>query len=367
MQSKQSARTRVQPPRQLPPWLILVIDILLTAVALVVFAIFDHVIPHYEQQAVYTPPTAQRASYGAPDAASALAGAPADGDATADPQAGETAGDSAVSQAELSAQQAAVGDFSAKFADKFTSGEVIQTDTSYRSANLNITIRKETTRFDEYDETYFVQDIYIRNIDCLRTIFARDTFGRSVTENVVPMSERANAVCAINSDFYSHGSAGIVVRNGVLYRREPQLDEEVLVLYRSGDMQVFQNGASIDVDQLMADGAWQVFSFGPSLLTEDGALRESYARVHHDPRTIIGMIEPGHYLFIVVDGRQGSYSKGMTYSQSARLAQQLGCAVAYNLDGGKTTQMLYRHQLVNHPYEGGRRTSDLICIVDIAQ
>ena len=116
----------------------------------------------------------------------------------------------------------------------------------------------------------------------------------------------------------------------------------------------------------MAEGAWQAFSFGPSLLDENGQLRGRYKQVNHDPRTIIGMVEPGHYLFIVVDGRQNGYSDGLTYYESALLARQLGCTVAFNLDGGKTSQMLFEHKLANHPYKGGRDTSDLICIADIA-
>ena len=260
-----------------------------------------------------------------------------------------------------------MGNFSAKFVDKFTDGEVIRTDNSYQSANVNITITRAEGKLDKYNEVYFVADIYIRNIECLRTILAKDSFGRSLTESVVSMSERAGALCAINADFYSFRSRGIVIRNGVLYRDKYEPDTEVLVIYRNGDMKVFKKGSEINVQQLMVDGAWQAFSFGPSLLEENGELRARYKSVNHDPRTIIGMIEPGHYLFIVVDGRQRGYSDGITYYEGALLAKQLGCTVAYNLDGGKTSQMLVGSKVINKPYKGGRKTSDLICIADIVR
>ncbi|MBQ3424077.1 MAG: phosphodiester glycosidase family protein, partial [Clostridia bacterium] len=267
----------------------------------------------------------------------------------------------------LIAAQAAVGDFSAKFADKFTDGEVIATDTTYQSANVNITLSRITGKIGDYEQVCFVEDIYIRNIDCLRTVLAKDKFGRSLTEDALSMSRRANALCAINADFYSFGNAGIVIRNGVLYRDRYQTDEEVLVIFRNGSMEVFSKASQMDMEALMARGAWQAFSFGPSLLNEQGELRARYKSVNHDPRTIIGMVEPGHYLFIVVDGRQNGYSEGLTYYESALLAQRLGCTVAFNLDGGKTTQMLFDDRVVNKPYKGGRDTSDLICIADISR
>ena len=342
--------------------------------SLVIFALFDHVIPRIDKNTAYVPPTAQ-GPYTAQrmsSHANALTTVPADADisqpveASADESPAQRADPEPDSTGEETVpHQAATGDFSQKFADKFTDGEIIITDTTYHSANLNITLSKMTGGFGDYDEVCFVEDIYIRNIDCLRTVLAKDRFGRSLTESVVSMSKRANAVCAINSDFYSFGGAGIVIRNGMLYRDEYQSGEEVLVIFRDGSMWVYSKEEQMDFEKLMADGAWQAFSFGPSLLDVNGELRSKYKDVNHDPRTIIGMVEPGHYMFIVVDGRQKGYSDGLTYEESAMLAKRLGCKVAFNLDGGKTTQMLFGGNVVNKPYKGGRSTSDLICIADI--
>jgi hypothetical protein len=72
--------------------------------------------------------------------------------------------------------------------------------------------------------------------------------------------------------------------------------------------------------------------------------------------------EPGHYVFVVVDGRQPGYSDGMSLDQLAALFEELGTKVAYDLDGGKTSQMTFGGTLVNKPTEGGRTTSDIIYI-----
>ena len=364
-----------QPPKQLPPWALSLICVGLIGVSLVVFALFDHVIPVSEQDATYVPPTVDGAALADIESMTGDLASPTEiptesAEQTDAVDATQSDAEEAQVDVEEEAQvevvsKPAVGDFSDKFADKFTDGEVIVTDTSYQSANVNITLSKVKGDINGYEQVCFIEDIYIRNIDCLRTVMAKDKFGRSLTEEATSMSKRANAICAINSDFYSFGNAGIVIRNGMLYRDKYQSGEDVLVIYRDGSMRVFTKSSQVNTDQLMADGAWQAFSFGPSLLDENGELRAKYKSVNHDPRTLLGMIEPGHYLFIVVDGRQNGYSEGLTYYESALLAKQLGCTVAFNLDGGKTSQMLFGGKLVNRPYNGGRDTSDLICIADI--
>lgn len=42
----------------------------------------------------------------------------------------------------------------------------------------------------------------------------------------------------------------------------------------------------------------------------------------------------------------------------------LGCNVAYNLDGGKSSAMVYEGEYVNQPADGGRTISDIIYIGD---
>lgn len=343
-------RQALQPTKQLHPAVIALIDILLIAVCLNIFALFDHVLPRSQQKVVYSAPSASPRPTDSPEPVATAAQVMAQPDATSTVQPTPTP---------------TPGDFSQKFADKFTDGEVIQTENSYQSANLNVTLTRYKTYYGAHREVYFVEDIYLRNIECLRTVFAQDTFGKAISEGVVSMSKRTNAIAAINSDYYGYGNAGIVIRNGVLYRDEFEPNEEVLVIYRDGDMKVYQEN-ELDVEQAMADGAWQSFSFGPSFLDENGDIRaEGYPEDIHNPRTIIAMIEPGHYLFIVIDGRQDGYSAGMTYPGCAELCKELGCAVAYNLDGGRTSQMTFLGSMANYPYKHGRATSDLICIVDV--
>ena len=348
MQNKRAPMPR--PPRQMAWWKVLLIDLGLLIVSLLVFALFDHVLPQKQQavpmvQATLRPtpqPTPVAAAESQNEAASEATAAPVvETAAVTDP-----------------------GDFSAKFADKFTGGEVIQTENTYQSGNINLTLTRYETMLDDNAEVYFVADVYVRNIECLRTLFADDNYGKSINEAMVSMSQRCGALVATNSDYYSFRTTGTVIRNGVMYRGGVSPDMQVAILFRDGTMKAYMNESELDMNQVMADGAWQGFCFGPSLLDENGNLWPSYESVNHNPRTILGMVEPGHYLLIVIDGRQGSYSEGMTYRECAELCQQLGCKFAFNLDGGKTSQMTWMGEVINQPYAGGRDTSDIIYIAE---
>jgi hypothetical protein len=68
-----------------------------------------------------------------------------------------------------------------------------------------------------------------------------------------------------------------------------------------------------------------------------------------NPRTGIGLKPNGRVLLVTVDGRQPKYSVGMTLVGFARLFKRLGATKALNLDGGGSTTMVVRNQVVNRP------------------
>ena len=80
--------------------------------------------------------------------------------------------------------------------------------------------------------------------------------------------------------------------------------------------------------------------------------------------TVFGYYEPGHYCFVTIDGRKSGYSNGLTLANEAKLMESLGCKVAFNLDGGQTSQFYWNDSMFNVPYKNGRFTSDIICVID---
>ena len=99
---------------------------------------------------------------------------------------------------------------------------------------------------------------------------------------------------------------------------------------------------SVRANELLESGVLNCFSFGPTMIN-DGKVVESAKsqRLTENPRTAIGMIEPGHFVAVVADGRQPGYSEGMLMPELISVMEGLGCQVAYNLDGGWSASMFF--------------------------
>jgi hypothetical protein len=78
------------------------------------------------------------------------------------------------------------------------------------------------------------------------------------------------------------------------------------------------------------------------------------------PRTLAGVRPDGRLLLVTVDGRRPGWSAGMTLPEAARLMRSLGARDALNLDGGGSTAMTVRGELVSMPSDrvGERPVSD---------
>ena len=241
-----------------------------------------------------------------------------------------------------------------KFADKFTDGDVVQTENSYKSGNINITVSK----IEEDGIIYHVADIYITDIRYLRGGFSHGVY----SARSAPISETAslyNAVVALSGDHYRARYEGIVVRNGVLYRESRFAD--VCVLYTDGVMATFAD-EDFDLEAESEKGIWQVWSFGPMLLDNGQAMTQFNSELQRaNPRSAIGYFEPGHYCFVQVDGRIES-SRGMTLEELSQLFADLGCTAAYNLDGGQSSGFVWQGVLQSYPYN--RPVSDIIYVSD---
>lgn len=77
--------------------------------------------------------------------------------------------------------------------------------------------------------------------------------------------------------------------------------------------------------------------------------RRSFAGVRH-PRTVVGHSPAaGRLWIVVVDGRQGSYSAGMTLPEITGFLEALGATEALNLDGGGSSVMVLGDRAVSRP------------------
>ena len=256
-----------------------------------------------------------------------------------------------------------------KFSDKFTTGDVEQTDTSYRSANVSIEITKKTAGTESRPIVYYLTDIYVKDISSFRTAVALDYKDQNKGDHknvmsTLQLSQITGALVAISGDNFAYHQS-ISVRNGVEWENKLPVFGDICVLYYDGTMETYpQTIKRADVDAIYAKEPYQIWTFGPQLLV-DGQVPTSFANAKANPLSAVGYYEPGHYCFILVDGRQKGYSWGMNYAELAQIFYDLGCKVAFNLDGGDTAVMTYLGEWRSQPEESSPRdTSDILYIVE---
>ena len=224
------------------------------------------------------------------------------------------------------------------------------------------------TQYQEYDTAIYVADITVSSAEIIKTALANDTYGKNITAYTSTIASENQAVLAINGDYYGAQESGYVIRNGVAYR-ETSDGEDILVLYADGSMKVLDSD-DVTVQELLDQGVWQAWSFGPGLLSDRvvtvGENTEVSRAMNSNPRTAIGQIDDNHYVFVVSDGRTDE-SKGLSLYELAEFMENLGCRTAYNLDGGGSSTMYFNGSVVNNPTTNGRikerAVSDIVYIV----
>ncbi len=211
----------------------------------------------------------------------------------------------------------------------------------YSDATLNVTVEKRF--FEDTEATAYVTNIRTKDFSLLKT----DSWGSDAdSRSTVPAAEIAGkygVVYGQSADYFNYKdttNSGIVIRKGEVFRE--YIYRNMLAIYPDGRLVTYIKGDTISAARLIEDGVQTTVSFGP-VLVEDGFLSsnstQSWVMVRN-PRSAIGMVEPGHYVSIVVDGRYAA-SRGLTTIALGELFVQEGCKVAYNLDGGGTVSVTF--------------------------
>ena len=245
-----------------------------------------------------------------------------------------------------------IGIISSAHLDKF-SETVVDTADTYRDKTHSMTL----TRFETKERTgrtlvYYVVDIYVQNVESIRRALGGTNYKALDKIPIAKFAANYNAILSMSGDHCTAQIKSYAVVNGETVYNSKKFRRDLCVLYRDGEMKTYAPDA-ISVDYIEQRGVWQTWNFGPMLLDEDGEPMKKFNLPdgigERNPRAAIGYYEPGHYCFVVVDGRQSGYSMGLTLSELADLMKELGCTAAYNLDGGISAQMTWHNERVNHP------------------
>ncbi len=104
---------------------------------------------------------------------------------------------------------------------------------------------------------------------------------------------------------------------------------------------------------------------GGELLLVNGEIATDGKSKDRHPRSIIGWNTEFLFL-IVVDGRAPQVAIGMTYSELAKLAQDLGCTEALNLDGGGSSTLWANGRVLNTPSDQTQRlVANALVLVEV--
>ena len=233
----------------------------------------------------------------------------------------------------------------------FTAGMVPQSDgyvTDYEYEDPTIHVKIERGR--EQDCTFWICEVRIADASQLRTASA-DGFDSNMTMPGTAIARRANAVVAIDGDYFCYTGRGYIMRQGRLYLDRTTGGRDVLLVDEDGDFHIVRKANRNECkDTINGKKVINAFFFGP-VLVEKGILGTEfrYTDMAFDmpsQRMAIAQIGKLHYKIICCESPKRG-SAGMTLKQFALFCQEKGAYTAYNLDGGDSTMLIFKNQKLN--------------------
>ena len=161
------------------------------------------------------------------------------------------------------------------------------------------------------------------------------------------MMAHHGAIAGINASGFpdpgDNGNGGTVI--GLSFSEGQFWGEAVsyygAVLITSGDRLVVGNVKDWDKYDIRAG-----IQFGPVLIADGEASVEGSGGYGIQPRTAIGQREDGVIVFLIIDGRQPSWSIGCTLGDMIEILQKYEVVNAACCDGGSSSVMAYKGEVI---------------------
>lgn len=164
---------------------------------------------------------------------------------------------------------------------------------------------------------------------------------------------------------------GSTIATGTLVLARDARSQKLATPKRNSRLKILARVPEVDdVITYCIGGAPRILRDGRvSVETEVEKTGAAFASDRH-PRTAVGVSADRKTLFLVtVDGRQPLISIGETLDELAHYMLKLGCADAMNMDGGGSTTMVVRGDVVNRTSDlkGSRKVSNSLLVISDAQ
>jgi len=99
--------------------------------------------------------------------------------------------------------------------------------------------------------------------------------------------------------------------------------------------------------QLKEKNLREVVAFGPNLIVDGKSVVKGDGGWGIAPRTAIGQMADGTVIFVVIDGRQPTWSIGATLRDLMHVFEDYHAVNAVNLDGGSSSELVYNGKVMN--------------------
>ena len=235
----------------------------------------------------------------------------------------------------------------------------------YLHADLQVIIRRY--RDASVPLIWFETEILTRNGEAFRAVMTDPEHPGTRYRFPFDIARSEGFVLGFSDDFFAtrideRQTVGIIIRDGKIISSKtnrknnthlPNLD--MLAQFPDGRFEVYEC-TEYTAQELVDKGVVNVFSFGP-ILVRDGVINETLYTHYQsvEPRQALGMIEPGHYLLVSVQGRLTN-SKGTNLRRVAEIMLNHGVTQALNLDGGNTMALVFRGNMLNKKATFRKRT-----------
>ena len=127
-----------------------------------------------------------------------------------------------------------------------------RSDTAYRSENVALTLTR--TRDEESRSNVIVADVWVSSVQYLRRGFSENKW-RGGMRSMRTIAPDAGAVLAITGDYAAELSAGPVVANGEIYRKNQNRLRDNCLILRDGRMLTYCRG-TLDVAEALRGEVW---------------------------------------------------------------------------------------------------------------
>ncbi|MEK3944005.1 phosphodiester glycosidase family protein [Paenibacillus sp. FSL H3-0310] len=175
-------------------------------------------------------------------------------------------------------------------------------------------------------------------------------------EKVTSMVKRTGAIAGVNGGGFADPNwkgngfkpIGIVVSQGKLYYNGlgGKKSTQIVGLDKQGKMVA----GNYTLDEISKMGVQEAVTFSPRLIVNGkGLIKNAAEGWGIAPRTAMGQRADGAIIFVVIDGRQPTYSIGVNLYDVQQILLKHGAVIAANLDGGSSTVLVKDNEIMNKP------------------